>query len=122
MQALTAQLAEIEGLVGARERELDLIDFELREIEEVSPSVEEEVELLAQRDRLRHQEALRLGVCAGIDAVMPEEGEGTASLLARAAAELESAAELDPTLAPLPSAWRRCATRPRTSRASCAHT
>ena len=55
------QIAELDGLVGARERELDLIGFELREIEEVDPSVEEEVELLAERDRLRHQETLRLG-------------------------------------------------------------
>ncbi len=65
VRGLEAQIDELDGLVGARERELDLIGFELREIEEVDPSVEEETELIAERDRLRHQEALRFGASAG---------------------------------------------------------
>jgi len=101
VRGLEAEIAELEGLVGARERELDLIGFELREIEDVDPSVEEEAELMAERDRLRHQEALRLGASVGADALLPEEGEGAAALLTRAAAELESAATFDPELGPL---------------------
>ncbi len=65
VRGLEAQIAELDGLVGARERELDLIGFELREIEEIDPSVEEEIDLLAERDRLRNQEALRLGAVGG---------------------------------------------------------
>ena len=101
VRGLEAQIAELDGLVGARERELDLIGFELREIEEVDPSVEEETELLGERDRLRHQETLRLGAAAAADALLPEEGDGAGALLTRAASELESAAGFDPELAPL---------------------
>ncbi len=101
VRALEAELAELEGLVGARERELDLIAYELREIEAIAPSVEEELELTAERDRLRHQAALRHAACAGADAVLPEDGEGAAARLASAASELESVAGIDPALAPL---------------------
>jgi DNA repair protein RecN (Recombination protein N) len=100
VRGLESRLAELDGLVGARERELDLIGFELREIEEVDPSVEEEAELVAERDRLRHQEALRLGACTGADALIPEDGDGAGALLTRAASELESAAMFDGELAP----------------------
>ncbi|MGH2862633.1 MAG: DNA repair protein RecN [Solirubrobacteraceae bacterium] len=101
VRGLEGQIAELDGLVGARERELDLIGFELREIEEIDPSVEEEAELLSERDRLRHQEALRLGAGAGADALIPEDGDGAGALLTRAASELESAAAFDSQLAAL---------------------
>src|SRR6202012_3022542 len=92
VRSLEAQLAELDGLVGARERELDLIGFELREIEDVDPSVEEEIELISERDRLRHQETRRAGASAGADAIAPEEGEGAGFWFSRAVGELESAA------------------------------
>ncbi len=95
VRALEARLSELGGLAGARDRELDLVAFELREIEEVDPSEEEEAALIAERDRLRHHEALRLAAAAGTQALAPDEGEGAAALLARAAAELGSAAAFD---------------------------
>jgi DNA repair protein RecN (Recombination protein N) len=101
VRGLESKIAELDGLVGARERELDLIGFELREIEEIDPSVEEETELSAERDRLRHQETLRLGASTGADALIPEDGDGVGALLTRAASELESAAAFDAELAPL---------------------
>lgn len=101
VRALEARIAEVDGLVGARDRELDLIGFELREIEEVDPSVEEENELLTERDRLRHQEVLRLAAGFGADAISPEEGTGAGVLLVTAATEVESAAAFDPALAEL---------------------
>jgi DNA repair protein RecN (Recombination protein N) len=101
VRGLESQIAELDGLVGARERELDLIGFELREIEEIDPSVEEETELLGARDRLRHEETLRLGASTAADALIPEDGEGAGARLTRAASELESAAAFDPELGPL---------------------
>jgi DNA repair protein RecN (Recombination protein N) len=101
VREIEARLAELDGLVGARERELDLIEFELREIEEIDPSAEEGAELAAERERLRHQEALRAGALVGAEALMPEDGDGAAALLSRAGNELETAAALDPSLAPL---------------------
>jgi DNA repair protein RecN (Recombination protein N) len=87
--------------VGARDRELDLIGFELQEIEQIEPSEEEERELLGERDRLRHQEALQLSALAGADAISPEEGAGVGALLAGATSDVESAAAFDSTLGPL---------------------
>lgn len=101
VRRLEARIEELDGLAGARDRELDLLGFELREIEEVGPTEEEEAELLAERDRLRHQEVLRAGSAAGADAISPEDGSGVSALLARAATELETAAAFDPALAPL---------------------
>jgi len=39
VRGLEARFEELDGRVGARERELDLIGFELREIAEIDPSV-----------------------------------------------------------------------------------
>ena len=52
-------MSELRALAGARDRELDLVAFELDEIEAVAPSEDEEAELIAERDRLRHVETLR---------------------------------------------------------------
>jgi DNA repair protein RecN (Recombination protein N) len=98
---LAARMAELEGLAGARERELDLLDYELREIEALAPSEEEERDLLEERERLRHVEALRAAAAGGAATLAPEEGEGAVALLARAAAELTSVIAFDPALGPL---------------------
>ena len=100
-RALSKRVDELRALGGARERELDLVEFELREIEEVAPSEEEERELVAERDRLRHLETLRDAALIGAEAVSPEEGEGAGARLAAAAAALESAAPFDEALQPL---------------------
>jgi DNA repair protein RecN (Recombination protein N) len=101
VRELEGQLAELEGEIGARERELDLIGFELREIEQVGPSLEEEQELLLERERLRHEETLRRGAAAGVEALSGDEGPAAAELLSRAAAETQAAAALDSSLEPL---------------------
>ena len=59
VRAAQQALEDLSGLAGARERELDLLAYELREIDEVAPDEAEERELLAARERLRHVEALR---------------------------------------------------------------
>jgi DNA repair protein RecN (Recombination protein N) len=101
VRELEARAAELEGLAGARDRELDLVAFELREIEDVAPSEDEERDLVSERDRLRHLELLRGAAASGAGAIAPDEGEGAGVLLARAAGELESASAFDPALAGL---------------------
>ncbi len=86
---------ELTALTGARERELDLLAFEVGEIESVDPSEQEEVELLAERERLRYAEALQGAAAAGAEALAPEDGDGAALLLARATTALEAVAEHD---------------------------
>ena len=99
--ALQARLSELGGVAGARDRELDLLGFELREIEEVDPSVEEELQLTAERDRLRHQQTLRSAAALSAQALAPEDGDGAVGLVARAAGELESVVAFDRALGPL---------------------
>jgi DNA repair protein RecN (Recombination protein N) len=92
-------LDELRERAGARERELDLLGFELEEIEAAAPSLEEEGELIARRDRLRHLAALRGAALTGAEAITPDAGGGVAELLAAAAGQLEQVAEIDPQLA-----------------------
>ncbi len=98
---LQRRAEELCGLAGARERELDLLSFEIDEIEAASPSEHEEHELTAARDRLRHVDTLRLAAAGGAEAIAPESGVGVAELLAGPLHELEAAASLDPALAEL---------------------
>lgn len=97
-RALEARLAELRDRAGARERELDLLQFELAEIEAAAPDAAEEAELLASRDRLRHVEALRLAAHAAADALAPEDGDGAASLLGGGAAAIDAVSGVDPAL------------------------
>jgi DNA repair protein RecN (Recombination protein N) len=90
---------ELGALDGARERELDLLEFELCEIEEADPSEAEQSELTAERERLRHLEALRTAAAAGAEAIAPAHGEGGAGeLLAAAGRQFDAVAGVDPEL------------------------
>jgi DNA repair protein RecN (Recombination protein N) len=109
VRALEASLAELRERAGARERELDLVAFELAEIEAADPSDAEEAELLAARERLRHLEALRAAALGAAQAATPDEGEGVVSLLAAGGAALEGTAGVDPALDTLAERWRSLA-------------
>jgi DNA repair protein RecN (Recombination protein N) len=101
VRALELRARELRALAGARERELDLLAFELGEIEDVAPSEEEAATLTLDRDRLRNLEALRAAAAGGAEAIAPEGGGGFCDGIARAARELELASALDPGLAAL---------------------
>ena len=101
VRALEARVRELDALVGARDRELDLLDFELREIEALDPSEREEQELITELDRLRHLDALQMAAAVSADAITPDDGEGVGALLARATSALETAAGFDSALGPL---------------------
>jgi DNA repair protein RecN (Recombination protein N) len=98
VRATEQRIAELREMAGARERELDLLAFELDEIEAVAPSEEEEKSLVADRDRLRHLDALRLAASVGAEAVSPDGGGGVSELLAQAEHQLEGVAGIDPRL------------------------
>jgi DNA repair protein RecN (Recombination protein N) len=91
------ELARLGELAGARERELDLLEFELREIEAVEPSVEEREGLSLERDRLRNLAGLR-DAAAGAEGALGGEETGATQLLAGASASLAGAGEIDPVL------------------------
>jgi DNA repair protein RecN (Recombination protein N) len=92
---------ELRELAGARDRELDLLTFELDEIEAAAPLEGEPEALAGERDRLRHQDELVRALGEAAETITPDAGAGAAELLARAAQQLEAAAALDPGLCEL---------------------
>src|SRR4029079_19464366 len=88
---LQERLAMLRERAGARDRELDLLEWELAEIDRAEPSEAEEASLEAERGRLRHVEALRGAVAAGVGALDGAEEEGGAArVLAVAAQSLQA--------------------------------
>jgi len=106
---LEAALAELRERAGARERELDLVAFELDEIEAADPSEAEEAELVAARERLRHLDALRGAALGAAQAAAPDEGPGVSALLAAAGAGLDGVVGVDARLDGLAERWRSLA-------------
>ncbi len=103
-----AELERLAELGVARERELDLLEHELAEIEAAAPEEREHRTLLAARERLRSLEALQAAAAAACEALAPEASEqaGAAHLLATAAAKLDAVASID---ADLDAHGARCA-------------
>ncbi|MFZ0041120.1 MAG: DNA repair protein RecN, partial [Solirubrobacteraceae bacterium] len=101
LRGLEGRAQELRELAGARERELDLLSFELAEIEAAAPGEDEEAGLVLERDRLRNQEALAAAAAMGAETLTPEGGAGVCEMLARAGQELGQAGALDPGLAAL---------------------
>jgi DNA repair protein RecN (Recombination protein N) len=109
-RALEASLEDLRERAGARDRELDLLEFELGEIEAAAPDEAEEAALLAARERLRHVEALRSAALGAAEAVLSSDGEGGAGmLLAAGGAGLEGVAGVDAGLDALSERWRTLA-------------
>ncbi len=97
--ALERRRGELEAAAGARDREMDLLSFELREIEAAGASEAEEADLVRERDRLRHLESLRTGALGAAEALTPESGApGALHHVAQAVDGLEAAGGVDPEL------------------------
>jgi DNA repair protein RecN (Recombination protein N) len=109
---LIAELDSLRELSTARERELDLLEHELAEIDDAGLDQHEYDELLAARARLSRVDALRLAAGAGGDALAPEDaaaGPGSTQLIAGAAAGLDALAGVDPRLDALAERMRALA-------------
>ena len=94
-RSVREELEALRARAGARDRELDLLEWELEEIERARPDEAEETALLAERERLRHVSAL-LAAAGGGAAALGEEG--AAEALASAARVLEGARGVDAAL------------------------
>ena len=105
---IDSELAEIREREGARERDLDILRYELEEIEAAKPDPAEEAELAPERERLRHAEALRGAAAAALAALNGDEG-GASEAAGAAEAALAAQSEVDPELDQL--AERTCAAR-----------
>lgn len=99
LRALQASRRELADQSADRERELDLLRWELAEIEEVAPTEAEEQKLSEQRDRLRHGEKLALSTTTASALLAGDDGEtGVSTALAHATAALDDVQGLDQNL------------------------
>ncbi len=97
--ALVRERDELLAREGARERDIDLLRFELDEIDGAAIAPGEQEELAGERDRLRHAEGLREGAGTALLAIAGgEEGGGATAQLAAAEAALGRNADVDPAL------------------------
>jgi DNA repair protein RecN (Recombination protein N) len=97
---LQARLGELAELASQRERELDLLEYELEEIDALAPDEHEHEQLVAARERLRRSDALRSAAGTAANALAPDAGEaaGGAQLAAAGSDALDALAGVDPAL------------------------
>jgi DNA repair protein RecN (Recombination protein N) len=104
---LGEKLVALRELEGARERELDLLQHELAEIDALAPVAGEPERLRTERERLRSFDALLLAAGHGAQALAggrgSEEGgdadfPGAVALVAQAAGSLDVVTGVDPRL------------------------
>ncbi len=100
VRRLEGELEALRELDGARERELDLLEYELAEIEQAAPEQGEHERLLAARERLRRLDGLRSAAALAAEALAPEASEypGASQLMAGALAQLDPLTGVDARL------------------------
>jgi DNA repair protein RecN (Recombination protein N) len=105
VRKLSEQLEDLRELDGARERELDLLEHELAEIDALAPQEGELERLRAERERLRRLDALLAAAAQAAEALAGGQGydggsdaPGAMALAAGAAARLDPLAGVDPAL------------------------
>ena len=99
MRELERALEELRERAGTRDRDLDLLAFEIEEIEALDPSEEERASLDAERSRLRRLDGLLAAAGAGAEAITPGgDDPGVATLLAETESLAAGVAGADPEL------------------------
>ncbi|MDX6605824.1 MAG: repair protein RecN [Solirubrobacterales bacterium] len=93
--AIERELALIREREGARVRDLDILRYELEEIEVAKPDPAEEAELAPERERLRHAEALRGAASEALEALAGEDGGGASEAMGSAEAALAAQQGVD---------------------------
>jgi DNA repair protein RecN (Recombination protein N) len=98
--ALRSELEELRARAGARDRDRDLLAFELDEIETLGPDVGEAESLAGERGRLRQIDGLRAAAGGGAEAIAPEGGDhaGVTAALGEAERLAEAVTGADPEL------------------------
>ncbi|MGE5590241.1 MAG: DNA repair protein RecN [Bacillota bacterium] len=103
LQELDRRLADLGGDDRDRARQVDLLRFQLSEIDAAALRSEEEEELAVERRRLANAERLAQSCRAAYGSLYEGNADESAAvdLLGHAETALSEAARLDPTLAPL---------------------
>jgi DNA repair protein RecN (Recombination protein N) len=92
------ELRRIREREGARERDLDILRYELEEIEAANPDATEEAELAPERERLRHAESLRGAASEALAAVSGDGDGGASEAMGAAESALGAQEGVDPKL------------------------
>jgi len=104
VRQLEHELEELRGRAGTRDRDLDLLAFEIEEIEALEPSEEERAALDGERARLRQMDGLLAAAGGGAEAIAASSGDGgVAQLLAECEQLAGAVAGVDPQLDELAS-------------------
>jgi DNA repair protein RecN (Recombination protein N) len=82
VRELERRLAELRERAGTRDRDLDLLAFEIEEIDALAPTEAEKESLLAERERLRRMDGLLAAAGGGAEAIAPEGESGAAGYAA----------------------------------------
>ena len=99
VRQIERDLAELRERAGTRDRDLDLLAFEIDEIESLGPTEEERASLSAERSRLRELDGLLAAAGAGAEAIAPSGDEsGVSSLLAGVEHMAQSVQAADPEM------------------------
>lgn len=100
VRGLEAERERLAELALARDRELDLLEHEIAEIEQAAPEEHEHEKLIERRERLRRIDGLRAASGGAAEALSGEisEGLGAMQLIAGASAQLGALAGVDRTL------------------------
>jgi DNA repair protein RecN (Recombination protein N) len=106
---IRAELEQLTALAASRAREAEDLRRGLAEIEQAEPAVGEDLELLAEEERLSHADALHTAAITAHEALLTDPSSGSydtadaVTLLGGARQALDSAAQHDPVLAALAS-------------------
>lgn len=99
-QDLAQRLRQIEKNQADRLQRQDLLSFQIGEIDATNLAPDEEEELLADKNRLRHAETLHQALDQALDALADGTGSALESL-GQVRRKLEPLPNLDPALAPM---------------------
>ena len=97
--AWSSRLAELRASERERNRTLDVLRFEIAEIESAGPTPGETERLQAEASKLAHAESIAEGLARATSALTDESRAG--DLLSDAVAEIRALAPSDPALGPL---------------------
>jgi DNA repair protein RecN (Recombination protein N) len=99
VRELEQELDELRGRAGTRDRDLDLLTFEIEEIEALEPSEEERTALAGERERLRKADSLLAASGGAAEAIAASSGDGGVAQLLAECEQLAGTVEgVDPAL------------------------
>jgi len=99
VRSIDAGMAELGGDERSRERQISLLDFQIREIDEASLASGEEEEIRQRRALLAAREGLMQALAQGREGLLGGARPGAYDLLARASEALERFSDLSPDIA-----------------------